>query len=140
MDFRTSTGMSICRTSRKLHQHLEHCFQPYDVTPGQWSLVRQLQETPGISQKQLADLLEKDQNNVKALVDRLVRKNLVERRRSLEDQRAFELFLTAHGLACFDRVVSVDDTFMDSVLTGLSPAEIDTFTRLLRKIENNVSD
>ena len=140
MDFRTSTGMSICRTARKLHQHLEHCFQPYDVTPGQWSLVRQLQETPGISQKQLADLLEKDQNNVKALVDRLVRKNLVERRRSLEDQRAFELFLTDSGHACFDRVVSVDDTFMDSVLTGLSPAEIDTFTRLLRKIENNVSD
>lgn len=140
MDFRTSTGMSICRTARKLHQHLEHCFQPYDVTPGQWSLVRQLQETPGISQKQLADLLEKDQNNVKALVDRLVRKDLVERRRSLEDQRAFELFLTDSGHACFDRVVSVDDTFMDSVLTGLSPAEIDTFTRLLRKIENNVSD
>ena len=70
----------------------------------------------------------------------LVRKDLVERRRSLEDQRAFELFLTASGHACFDRVVSVDDTFMDSVLTGLSPVEIDTFTRLLRKIENNVSD
>ena len=140
MDFRTSTGMALCRTARKLHQHLEHCFEPYNVTPGQWSLIRQLQETPGISQKQLADLLEKDQNNVKALVDRLVRKNIVERRRSPKDQRAFQLYLTEKGLQCWQSVVRVDDTFMDSALAGLSPHEVTAFNQLLRKIEVNVSD
>ena len=140
MDFRTSTGMALCRTARKLHQHLERCFQPYDLTPGQWSLVRQLQETPGISQKQLADMLEKDQNNVKALIERLMRKGYVDRRRSPHDQRAFQLFLTDQGLQCWHTVVSIDNTFMDSALAGLSAEEVATFSQLLRKIETQVSD
>ena len=140
MDFRTSTGMALCRTARKLHQHLEHCFEPYNVTPGQWSLIRQLQETPGISQKQLADLLEKAQNNVKALIDRLMKKQYVERRRCPDDQRAFQLYLTEKGLQCWQSVVQVDDTFMDSALAGLTSNEVTAFNQLLRKIEVNVSD
>ena len=140
MDFRTSTGMALCRTARKLHQHLEHCFEPYNVTPGQWSLIRQLQETPGISQKQLADLLEKDQNNVKALIDRLMNKQYVERRSCPDNQRAFQLYLTEKGLQCWQSVVQVDDTFMDSALAGLTSNEVTAFNQLLRKIEVNVSD
>ena len=94
------------------------------------------------SQKQdyfsfLALLQEKDQNTVKAIVDRLTDKKIVVRKTNPNDGRAFLLSLTEHGKTLFSKISEVDDTFMDSVLQGISPEELNAFTKVLNMIEKN---
>ncbi len=138
MSIRENTGYSICRTARKIHQHLTSCFKEYGITPEQWVSIKFIAESSSeLSQKELAELQEKDQNTVKAIVDRLTDKKIVVRKQNPKDGRAFLLSLTELGKTLFSKISKVDETFMDSVLQGISPEELNAFTKVLNKIENN---
>lgn len=74
MNKKDSLGYRICTTARKIHHCLTARFEKYDITPEQWVILRTVFENEGLSQKQLAQLVDKDANNVKVLVDKLVKK------------------------------------------------------------------
>ena len=138
MDILENVGYSICRTARKIHQHLTACFREYGLTPEQWVAVKFIAESKTeLSQKELALLQEKDQNNVKSIVDRLADKDIVARKPNPQDARAFRLSLTDHGKELFSTIARVDDSFTDGVLLGITPAELREFSRILKKIEDN---
>ena len=59
-----SLGYTICTIARKIHQNLTHKFSPYNITPEQWVVLNQIHINKNISQKKLADIIQKDPNNV----------------------------------------------------------------------------
>lgn len=65
------------------------------MTRAQWALLIQLFRNPGLSQKEVADLLEVEPISVGRLVDRLERNGLIERRPDPSDRRIWRLNLTA---------------------------------------------
>lgn len=64
-------------------------------------------------------------------VDRLVREGLVERVRDGGDGRRVRLRLTRKGEARYGLVRDAADVEVEDLLAGLSPAELETLTRLL---------
>lgn len=84
-----SLGYTICTIARKIHQNLTHKFSPYNITPEQWVVLNQIHINKNISQKKLADIIQKDPNNVKVLVDKLEQKALIKRTTNPNDKRAF---------------------------------------------------
>jgi DNA-binding MarR family transcriptional regulator len=65
----------------------------HGLTRAQWALLIRLERSPGLSQKEIADLLEVEPISVARLVDRLEACKLVERRADADDRRIWRLHL-----------------------------------------------
>jgi MarR family transcriptional regulator, temperature-dependent positive regulator of motility len=68
-----------------------------DLTPVQYAALVAVSATPGIDQVTLAGLIAYDRTTITGVVDRLVQKELVMRRASIDDRRARELNITDAG-------------------------------------------
>jgi DNA-binding MarR family transcriptional regulator len=66
----------------------------HGMTRAQWGILIWLERQPGISQKELAELLEVEPITVARLVDRLESRALVERRPDPRDRRIWRLHLS----------------------------------------------
>jgi MarR family transcriptional regulator for hemolysin len=65
----------------------------HGMTRAQWAILIWLEREPGISQKELAELLEVEPITVARLVDRLEARGMVERRPDPRDRRIWRLHL-----------------------------------------------
>jgi DNA-binding MarR family transcriptional regulator len=64
------------------------------MTRAQWGILIWLERQPGISQKELAELLEVEPITVARLIDRLEARGMVERRPDPRDRRIWRLHLS----------------------------------------------
>lgn len=65
----------------------------HDMTRAQWGILVWLERQPGISQKELAELLDVEPITVARLIDRLQARGMVERRPDPKDRRIWRLHL-----------------------------------------------
>ncbi|MCB4770289.1 MarR family transcriptional regulator [Ancylobacter sp. Lp-2] len=65
----------------------------YDMTRAQWVILVKLQRSPGLTQNELAQLVEVEPITVARLVDRLQARGFVERRHDPHDRRVWRLHL-----------------------------------------------
>ena len=137
MNKKDSLGYSICTTARKIHRCLTARFEQYDITPEQWVILRAVFDE-GISQKKLAELVGKDPNNVKVLVDKLVKKALLVRQTNPEDKRAFSLFVMPNGRVLNYKIQMENEHLLDYLAEGLSGRELNRFLQTLAKINETV--
>jgi MarR family transcriptional regulator for hemolysin len=72
----------------------------HGMTRAQWAILIWLERQPGISQKELSELLEVEPITVARLIDRLEARGMVERRPDPRDRRIWRLHLLppAHGV------------------------------------------
>lgn len=134
MKLEDSIGFQINQTGRRLSQLLGHRFLPYEVTTEQWSVLARLNEEDGISQKDLAHRVGKDQTNVTRILDQLERKGLVVRRPNPDDRRSFLPFVTPEGRTAYDRLVPIEEEVISAVTEGISAEELDAMKNLLIRI------
>jgi MarR family transcriptional regulator, transcriptional regulator for hemolysin len=103
----------------------------HGMTRAQWAILIWLERQPGISQKELAELLEVEPITVARLIDRLEGRGMVERRPDPRDRRIWRLHLTplAHPTL---REIDEQRAEIRSMLTeGLDPATLRTTTDAL---------
>lgn len=74
------------------------------VNKTQYFLIVEIGRKPGISVKELADILRIDKSGVSRLVEDLVRKEFVERKPSAEDRRFVTLNLLPKGQERFGKI------------------------------------
>ncbi|MFB7268479.1 MarR family winged helix-turn-helix transcriptional regulator, partial [Streptomyces nojiriensis] len=102
------------------------------LTPADVGLLRMVAGQPGRSQRALAEDLGVVPSRVVALIDVLEDKRLVERRRSAEDRRNYELHLTPEGRRALGGVSRAAAAHEDDLLAALDP---DGRARLLELLE-----
>jgi DNA-binding MarR family transcriptional regulator len=68
-----------------------------DITPRQFAVLEKINEQEGLSQTSLVERTGVDRSTMGNVVQRLVTKRLVHRRRTASDARAYELTLTTEG-------------------------------------------
>ncbi len=66
----------------------------HGMTRAQWAILIWLERQPGLSQKELAELLEVEPISVARLIDRLEARGMVERRPDPRDRRIWRLHLS----------------------------------------------
>jgi len=97
-----------------------------------------LRQQEGLSQVDLADVLELQPISLVRLLDRLVQHGLLERRHDPRDRRANRLFLTAKGRQLVDDLDSLRDAIATDVVGELSPASIQTTLDALRAMKDRI--
>ena len=105
-----------------------------DLTVGEFAVLEVLHHRGPLLLSQLKDKVLVSAGGVTYLVDRLAERGLVERRRCEHDRRAFYAALTEHGEAFISRIFPGHAEAIKLAFKGLSDAEIETLTVLLRRL------
>src|ERR1700678_2205084 len=93
-DLKKQLIMQLVESSRLLRNYIDHRAKSRGTTRAQWIVLFRLREQEGLSQVDLADVLELQPISLVRLLDRLVEHGLVERRRDPRDRRGKRLFFT----------------------------------------------
>jgi DNA-binding MarR family transcriptional regulator len=134
-----TTGYIICRTARKIHQFMTKVLADYDITPEQWVVLQIVSKEKNLSQQELAARLEKDKNSTKALVDRLIKKELLTRQKDDSDKRFYKLQATPAGIFLTKELAKLDYDFMRETESGLTDEKLTSFTKKLTRLEEKIT-
>jgi DNA-binding MarR family transcriptional regulator len=108
--------------------------KPLGLEQRQAGMLARLAENDGRSQQAIAELMGVNPTRMVFLTDELEGLGLVERRRNPADRRSHALYLTEAGTAMLARVREVTRAHEAAITAGLSGAERDQLTALLRRL------
>jgi MarR family transcriptional regulator for hemolysin len=107
-------------------------------TRTQWLLLRRLGEQPGVSQSELADMLEVERATAGRLIDKLEENGWVERKPDVDDRRINRIYLTDKGRSVHAIIGPIAEAMVEDELSGLSKKERETLTDLLLNVKQNL--
>ena len=138
LDLKRQLVAQLVESSRLLRNYIDHRAKARGTTRAQWIVLFRLRQQEGLSQVDLADVLELQPISLVRLLDRLVEHNLLERRPDPKDRRANRLFLTAAGRQLVDDLDSLRDTIATDVLQDIPTAGIQTSLETLRDVKDRI--
>lgn len=98
----------------------------HDMTRAQWAMMLWLERKPGITQKELSDLLEVEPISVARLVDRLESRGMVERRADPADRRIWRLHLRPEAVPLLEEIKAERAEISEMIADGIDRATLDT--------------
>jgi DNA-binding MarR family transcriptional regulator len=119
----------------------EHAFQAFSrrsqeigESPGRFATLTLIARNPGISQTELSHANGRDKSSLTPVVEDLVRRGLIERKRMREDRRAYRLNLTPAGkktLTMLTRCARKHERVLDAII---GQHDRKRFLEILKKI------
>lgn len=138
LDLKKQLITQLVESSRLLRNYIDHRAKGRGTTRAQWIVLFRLREQEGLSQVDLADVLELQPISLVRLLDRLVEHDLVERRHDPRDRRANRLFLTAAGRQLANDLDSLRESIATDVLQDIPAAAIETSLETLRDVKDRI--
>jgi MarR family transcriptional regulator, 2-MHQ and catechol-resistance regulon repressor len=112
----------------------------HGLTPAEFGALEALYHKGPLLLNELQRKLLVSRGGITYLVDRLAARGLVERRPCPGDRRAAYAALTPEGEAWIAEIFPAHAACLEHVLSGLSDAEKEQATRLLRKLGRRVAE
>src|ERR1700716_482692 len=126
LDLKRRLIAQLVESSRLLRNYIDHRAKSRGTTRAQWIVLFRLRQQEGLSQVDLAEVLELQPISLVRLLDRLVEHGLLERRPDPRARRAHRLFLTASGRHVVDDLDSLGDSIASAVLPDIPAEAIET--------------
>jgi DNA-binding MarR family transcriptional regulator len=108
------------------------------MTRAQWVILARLNIKPGLSQGEMASILEVEPISVGRLIDRLEARGLVERRSDPMDRRVRRLHLTPAARPILDEIAKYRDMIGQEILDGVDPGARAALVETLLRMKNNL--
>lgn len=105
-----------------------------DLTPRQYAVLLTVASNEGLSQTQLVDKTGIDRSTLADVVRRMLKKGLLQRRRTREDARAYAVRLTDEGWRLLRLVEPIAREVDNTIISTLSSEERQQFLTLLGTI------
>src|SRR6266404_1355931 len=119
LDLQRQLIAQLVESSRLLRNYIDNRAKGRGTTRAQWIVLFRLRQQEGLSQVDLAEVLELQPISLVRLLDRLVEHGLIERRPDPRDRRANKLFLTKTGRRLVDDLDSLRDAIATDVLRDI---------------------
>ena len=110
---------------------------PYDLIPVEFSLLKVCMEREECTATQLAEVLPVDASRISRIVNRLVNKGLLRRRRLTSDRRVVMLTLTPKGSELTHEIDQRVQKYDAKLVKGISEARMRAFADTISKIAAN---
>ena len=111
----------------------------HGMTRAQWGLMTRLARYPGLSQKELADMLEVEPISVARMVDRLEANGLLERRADANDRRIWRLHLLPAAEPTLKKMTALGEQLGEFVTKNVPDAMRDAMVEGLLQMKLNLS-
>jgi DNA-binding MarR family transcriptional regulator len=138
LDLKRQLVAQLVESSRLLRNYIDNRAKERGTTRAQWIVLFRLRQNEGLSQVDLAEVLELQPISLVRLLDRLVEHGLLERRHDPKDRRANRLFLTAKGRKLVDDLDSLRDAIATDVFQDLSKDAVQTTLDSLREVKERI--
>lgn len=123
-----------------LNQAFRRRIAHLDLTPDQFTVMRTLLETGGITQRELTQMISSDPNTVASLLERMERAGLLERRPHETDRRAHRLHLQPAGKRKYQQARDIAVTLQTEVLRELPEKKREEFLEHLALVADACRD
>jgi DNA-binding MarR family transcriptional regulator len=131
-------GAVIADVARLLRTAFDRRVRTLGITRAQWLVLTRLHRHPGVSQSELADLLEVERASAGRMIDRLEANGWVERRAQNGDRRVKRVYLTPEAERVHRRIWRVAEATVDDALADLSVREGAQLRALLGRVKKNL--
>jgi DNA-binding MarR family transcriptional regulator len=112
---------------------------PSDLTPRQFAVMKAVAKSTDASQTALVEQTGIDRSTLADIVRRLIRKGLLQRRRTAHDARMYAVRLTAQGIEELKRAEpaarSTEERLLSALPSSQRTAMIDALSRIVSTIE-----
>ena len=127
-------GFLVHDVSRLRRTLFDQEMKPLHVTRSQWSALAMLSRggNNGVTQVDLARLLDVGKVTVGGLIDRL------ERRPDPADRRAWRVFITDKGYETIEMMQNVGNKLNNKILKGVSAEELRVTEQTLARVKANI--
>lgn len=127
--------VNILYTANWLSNHYERDCKKHGITPEQFNILRILrgQKSKPITINLLIERMLNKTSNVSRLVEKLRKKELVERRISEEDRRACDVLITQKGLGLLVELDKAEIEW-DKLISHMPESEVKVVSDLLDKL------
>jgi len=136
MELQNLIGYLVHRTDVKMTNYFTKQLKPYDITPEQWSIISVLNDQNGLTQKELAEAIDRDQTTVVRMIHSMEKKEFVKKVFNDKDKRSHYLFLTEKGERIKNKLIPVVNDAHRFVTTNLDEQELKQLKLILNKLYN----
>lgn len=134
-DFHRDLLFLLHDTARLLRVEADKRARQHGMTRAQWAILIWLERQPGISQKELSELLEVEPITVARLIDRLEARGMVERRPDPRDRRIWRLHLLPPACHVLRQMDGQRADMTRIVTSDIDEATIETVTQALLRMK-----
>ena len=124
--------------ARLMRTKFDQKARDWGMTRAQCVLLMKLEHQPGLSQTELAALLEVEPITVARLIDRLEASGMVERRADPDDRRMHRLHLLPAARPILEKILCVRSRMIERFRAGIPDADWDTAHKVLLHIKDKL--
>ena len=128
-------GYSITDVGRLLRTVFERRVRAFGLTRAQWLVIARVHRRPGLSQSEVADLLEIEKASAGRLIDRMQAKGWLQRRDDANDRRINRLHLTPAAERLHAAIWPIAEETVDTALGDLSAEERRQLSELMTRVK-----
>lgn len=133
-------GYLLTNIGRLLYRAFEQRAEAHGYVRVQWTVLAHLNRSAGMTQAQLAQLMEVEPITLSRHLDRMEQDRAVERRGDPRDKRVKRLHLTARGQEQLAELKRLRDDVLAAVFAGVPAEQEETFKKVLDDIRRNLMD
>ena len=135
MELKECINFLLTTAQHTVFQYLSQRLAPYDITPSQYGILNCLWINDGTClPRQIAELLCLETSTVSGILDRMQKKDLIDRVINPENRREILVMITPKGEALKAPVLKIIDEVNEEVLKDFSPKETAFIRKSLRQI------
>ncbi|BBK44391.1 MarR family transcriptional regulator [Allostella vacuolata] len=137
-DDRRHIGFLISDVARLMRAAFDRRVRRLGLTRSQWLVLSRLHRHPGISQSELAEMLEVERATAGRMVDRLERSNWLVRQPDPADRRINRLYLTAEAEAVQAEMGTIAEGLIDEAMALLDAGERAALTAMMERVKTQL--
>jgi len=132
------TVLNVSFTSINFKDGILSVLKPYEISLEQFNVLRILRGKNGepSNLKDIQDRMISKMSNTTRLVDKLIRKNYVERFICEKNRRKVDIYITKEGLKLLDILDPIVDKKEKELTDNLNTEELETLNLLLTKLRD----
>lgn len=128
----------LLEASHKLFQKTFEQVSKLETHPGQMPILRLLNHREGLSQREIAEILEIKPPTVNVSIQRMEKSGYVTRRPDEKDQRISRVYLTEKGRKLEEQVHEIMKKTEKKLIEGFTESELCLLKRMLLHLTDNM--
>ena len=125
---------------RALSRRVDARLEAYDLSRTQWRLLAYIVRNHGMTQSEIARVLELERASVGQTIDIMERKELLTRTPSQTDRRVWRIEATKKAHDLLPELRPMVDRLHEQMFAGFSDGEIEQLGDLMDRIVNNIDE
>jgi DNA-binding MarR family transcriptional regulator len=138
-DQNTSITDLINKLSISSKNSFNKMIKRYGVSADQWAVISNVVRDAGLTQKQLSQMINKDQGNLTRMIDKLVNRGYILRDIDENDRRSVKLLPTHSSKQLVEKISPIEQEHYENLLKSFNQEDKERLLELLNKAYLNIS-